>query len=298
MSLARNVSLIVLVGLCGCATRTYYRAPASPPPAPPPVAVAAEEVDLVPPVPTFTTPADCEQAYGAGACGSGEEVFARASLAPPDGAGSWFIPYAYGVMTGVLVNRYFAPPTVFVSTVRYRTFVTTAVVERYRAIDRRTIEVYHRAPPAVRMEATHAGPVRFAPSRGVITSRPYERHVEPTAARGASEHSPAAARPPGSPPVAQLPSTPSVPSARRPPEAAPTPHRPAAPQAPTAAAPRPREPSPAAAPRPPEPSHAAAPRHEAPAPAPLPVVHSAPERPAKTKPCNPALPKSATNCAG
>lgn len=289
MRLARNVMLIALVGLCGCTTRVY-RVAASPPPSPAPAAVAAEEVDLVPPVPTFTTTVDCEQAYGAGACGSGEEVFARASLAPPDGAATWFIPYAYGVMTGVLVNRYFAPPTVFVSTVHYRTFVTREVVERYRVVDRRAIDVYHRAPPAVRIEATHSGPVRFAPTRGVITSRPYERRPEPTSAHP-SEHGPAgAARPaPGSPsPVARLPSPPSVPTTHRPPDSAPTGHRPAAPQAPTAAAPRPAEPSHAAAPRP----------HEAPAPAAVPVVHKAPERPAKAKPCNAALPKSATNCAG
>ena len=291
MSLVNSTLVIVALSLCGCTTRVYQQ-----PVAPSPSYAPAEEVDLVPPVPTFTTSGDCELAYGAGECGTGAEVFARASVAAPEGAATWFIPFTYGVMTGVLVNRYFAPPTIFISTIQYRTYISTAVVERYRVVDRRTIEVYHRAPPSVRIEAVRAGPVRFAPSRGVITARPYEHRVESQSAGGSGEHSaPTPTRPqpqPTSPsaqrpatPVAQRPAAPSAPPIHRPPESMPTPLRQVAVTTPTAGVQRPVEAVHAPAPR----------QHEAVSP-PSPI-RAAPERSAKAKPCNPAQPKSSTNCA-
>jgi hypothetical protein len=285
MSLVNSTLIIVAISLSGCTT-PVYRVPAASSPS----YAQAEEVDLVPPVPTFTTSGDCELAYGAGECGTGAEVFAKASLAPPEGAGTWFIPFTYGVMTGVLVNRYFAPPTIFVPTIQYRTYISTAVVERYRVVDRRTIEVYHRAPPSVRIEAVRAGPVRFAPTRGVITARPYEHRVEGHSAGGMGEHStstPLTTRLQASPtpPIAQRPATPLTPGIHRPSEAVPTPPKQVAAATPTAVAQRPAEPVHAPAPR----------QHEAVTPPP--PVRAAPERSAKAKPCNPALPKSSTNCS-
>ena len=173
--------LAVVISLSGCGAPVTQIVSS-----PQPVSAITEDVDLVPPVPTFLTFADCELAYGQGSCGTGAQIYTTANLAVPAGAATWYVPFAYGAMTGVLVNRYYGPPTVYVSSIPYRVFVSPVVVQRYRVVDTNVIEVFRRAPLLVRNETIMSGPVRFAPTRGVITSRPYahppDGHPSPTPA--------------------------------------------------------------------------------------------------------------------
>lgn len=127
-----------------------------------------EEVDLIPPVPTFTSISNCEQAYGFGACGDGTEVYARARLEAPPEVRYIYMPFAYSAAPTVLIHRYYAPPTVYISTVQYNTFISPVVIQRYSMINTRTIEVYHRAPVHVREQALRSGPVVYVPSRAVV----------------------------------------------------------------------------------------------------------------------------------
>jgi hypothetical protein len=100
-------------------------------------------------------------------------------LDAPGNAANWFMPFAFGAMTGVLVNRYYAPPTRYVSTVHYKSYLSPVVVQQYRVVNPRVIEVYHRAPLSVRSESHVHGPVRFAPSQGIVTARPHTQMVVP-----------------------------------------------------------------------------------------------------------------------
>jgi hypothetical protein len=155
---------ILLVGcLSGCAT-THRAEPAYVQS----TSADSDEVDLVPPVPSFTTVSDCELAYGAGACGTGAAVYERAGVAVPVGAYDWFVPYAFGVMTGVLANHYFAPPGVYVAGFQYRSFTSTTVINNYKVINQTTINRFGQAPLSARAQALRTGPVRYSQSRGAV----------------------------------------------------------------------------------------------------------------------------------
>jgi hypothetical protein len=172
-----TVALVILT-LFGCVqpVPVYQPVPGPVGPAAAPVAAPGDadvETDLVPPVPTFTTVADCEMAYGPGACGSGAAVYGQANLAPPPDAGTWFMPFAFGVMTGVLVNRFYAPPTVYVADVRYSQFIAPVVIEKYRIVTPATVRFYHAAPLGHRQSVMRTGPVRYAPRRGEFVGNPY-----------------------------------------------------------------------------------------------------------------------------
>lgn len=157
---------VAIAGAYTSACTTVVRAPAV---YAPPSAVASDEVDLVPPVPTFVSVQDCELAYRPGACGTGAVVYERANIAVPVGAEGWFVPFAFGAMTGVLLNDYFAPPGVYVADFEYRSFTSTTVIEHYRTVNRTTINNFHQALPNARAQAQRSGPVRYSPSRGSVT---------------------------------------------------------------------------------------------------------------------------------
>jgi len=176
---------LAALALQGCALGPVALAPTAPPvvytvaapvaPAPPAPAAPAErvadEVDLLPPAPSFTTLTDCESAFGAGACDTGRAVYLTAGLTAPVGAEGWYIPLAFGEMRGVLINHYFAPPAAFAARIDYRLFIGRAIVTRYKAIDRLQIDRYRHAPIDVRLQVARSGPARYSPSRGVITGR-------------------------------------------------------------------------------------------------------------------------------
>jgi hypothetical protein len=187
----------------GCAvapvqfTRAYEPPPVVPAPVaavpPAPVQAASDEVDLMPPLPSFTTLADCESAYGPNACGNGQAVYLSAGITAPVGSDAWFIPYAFGAMTGVLINHYFAPPAPFVARVDYHAFTARVVVNRYKVINRTQIDRYRHAPAEVRSRLAHIGPGRYSPSRGVVTHK-----LAPTTAprlASAAPHRPVEAAP-------------------------------------------------------------------------------------------------------
>lgn len=255
--------------LFGCAEQPvspgYQQGPAAP-------QAAVGEEDLIPPVPTFTSINDCELAYGPGNCGNGDQIYNSANLAPPPNASAFFMPFAFGVMTGVLVNNFFAPPTVYIADYRYGQFLAPVVVERYRVVTPAHIRFYHSAPIGIRQSVLRTGPVRYAPARGQIVGNPYGHNfvrpqgLHPAAVQFRQSHPSAAPHAPA-PAVIQRQPTPAVHTPQ------PTP-RPAA-----VAQPRPAPPKPAAV-----------------RPAPVPKPAPAPVKP-KPKPCNPNLPHSATNCA-
>ena len=152
MSISRAVRLLLsvfsLLILCGCAAQMQQ---------------INEETSMDPPVPTFATKEDCEMAYGLGSCGNGEVIYEQANQPPPPDATEWYMPFAFGAMTGVLVNQYYAAPTVYVSQVRYRRYLSNP--ERYRALTPATAAHFRSAPVAVQHNAVvHGQPVRYAPA--------------------------------------------------------------------------------------------------------------------------------------
>jgi hypothetical protein len=198
----------VAMALQGCALE-FTRADDPPPPlvteqAPvlsaPAAEPVADDVDVLPPLPTFTTLADCESAYGADNCATGETIYVNAEIAAPAGSAEWFIPYQFAVMTAVLSNHYFAPPAAFRAEVDYGAFTDRVALYHYRTINHSQIDSYRHAPAEVRARLAHSGPARYSPSRGEITGR----LVGATAsshAHGAgylpTAHAPSAAYPPG-----------------------------------------------------------------------------------------------------
>ncbi len=162
--------------------------------------IADDEINIVPPVPSFVSVTDCELAYGVGACGTGGAVYESAGIVVPADANSWYIPYSFGVMTGVLLNHYFAPPAAYVVGVQYRTFTATKVINNYKVINQTTINNYRTAPATAQTAAMRAGPVRYSQSRGIVTgnggsinvgqthnkSASYGKATAPTAADAAS----------------------------------------------------------------------------------------------------------------
>jgi hypothetical protein len=270
-------ALVFAVGLSACVAPVRHVHPSSQPVYARPVTQApqtyADETDLVPPVPTFESVYECELAYGPGACGSGSQIYAAASLDAPGNAANWYMPFAFGAMTGVLVNRYYAPPARYVATVPYKTYLSPVVVQQYRVVTPRVIEVYHRAPLSVRSESHLHGPVRFAPSQGIVTSRPHAPQPAQIVMPARTFNAP----------------TPAMHN-----NIAPAPQRFAAPM-PSAQ----RLVAPTAMPTPPvQVQRAPAPViHTMPAPAqPIQRAPAPPPAPAK-KACNGNLPKSATNCS-
>lgn len=289
MRLILVMPFVLITALTGCVVpvQTSASRPAVTPsyPAYPsyPGTAEAEEVDLVPPVPTFLSISDCEMAYGPGACGSGAQIYASANLAAPMSAGNWYMPFAFGTMTGVLLNHYYAAPTRYIPAYQYRSFVSPVVVQRYTVVTPRVIEVYRGAPHAARQEAMGHGPVRFAPSRGVITSRPHHgaapiRHVPQAHPIGLSagqpNHQPRSHVAPDSSGRAQ-----ALPMQRQ--------HTPMA--APTLT-PAPMQTTPA-------PMQRSQPMPSPQAAQPATQQRQGPSAAPGKKSCNPSQPKSATNCA-
>lgn len=169
----RQCNYFIIITLAGCVTSTRIADLPQPQ-----LADDQEEVDVIPPVPTFLTPEDCELAYGSGACGSGAQIYAKTGLVAPAGAGVWYAPFAFGAMSGVLVNRYYAKPTIYISTIRYRSFISPVVVEKYRHVTRSHMEIYDRAPHSVKSQAIISGPARYKPPQVVMTNRPHTGAAE------------------------------------------------------------------------------------------------------------------------
>lgn len=282
--------------LAGCVQPVVVQRPA-------PAAEAQDEV-LAPPLPRFLSIADCEQAYGPGACGTGAVVYASAGIAAPPDAQTWFIPVGFSVMTGVLTHAYFAPPARYVVGIPYQVYVTPVVIERYRVVTPYAIERYHAAPPMVREGLMRRGPAVYDVNRRVIVDRPLppvrgnsdpRRTIQdvpphpqqPGQPQPVRPGSPGSMQPPGQLQPGQAP--PGRPGQQLPPSAVTPPSTPAAPMAPQPGGPRSQplqaptppqqapQPQPAQPPQPvkrPPPAPAAAP-----APAPKVVKCTAKDRP-------------------
>lgn len=255
--------------LAGCATSVRTTAVPVYRPAPAAQAEDADAVDLVPPVPTFTSIADCELAYGIGECGTGADIYTRAALEPPVEVRSWYMPYAYVPMTGVLVQRFFAPPAFFVPTVEYRAFVSPVVVQKYRTVTATTVATFKRAPVAVQHATLKSGPGVYSRSKGAIVSRPPITSGHASGGESPTTHvpHPTPHTPASSGPVIGRPASP--------------PQSTTAPSHPTASTPARHEPPP---------SH----RDSSPPPksTPAPVAKAT-----TVRHCNPSLPRSSTNCS-
>ena len=193
---------VAAICLGGCATTSrvdpsYSGADYADPSAETASTSTSDEVGLLPPVPSFSSAEDCARAYpdAAGGCASADAVYISAGLPPPPGASSWFIPFAFGVMTNVLIEDYFAPPGPYIFGVRYGTFTSVAVINNYKHITRRTIDAYHRAPLRVQTQVSRWGPVRYSPSHGTVIGP--ARVVTTATSRGtsASPHYPSNAAP-------------------------------------------------------------------------------------------------------
>jgi len=142
--------------LSGCAPVTYQTQPEGVPPL---------EVEVVPPIPTFVSLGDCEMAYGPGACGTGQIIYQQVNLVPPPDSGGWYMPFAFGVMTGVLVNQFYSPPTVYIVGYRYREYLSHGYASHYRGLTAAGVSHYRNAPPSVQRSALTSGrPVRYAPA--------------------------------------------------------------------------------------------------------------------------------------
>jgi hypothetical protein len=130
----------------------------------------SDEVDLIPPVPSFLSVEDCDQAYAdaAGGCASAAAVYTSVGLTPPPGASTWFIPFAFGAMTNVLLQNYFAVPAPYIFGVLYDPFTTLAVINNYKQITRRTIDAYYRAPLSVQAQVRKAGLARYSTTRKTV----------------------------------------------------------------------------------------------------------------------------------
>ena len=153
---------LVAILLSGCAPVTYQTPFGEAPPT---------EVELVPPVPTFVSLGDCEMAYGPGACGTGQISYQQVNLVPPPGAGSWYMPVAFGAMTGVLVNQFYSPPTVYISGYRYRDYLSYGYASHYRGLTAAGVNYYRNAPIWVQRSALINGqPVRYTPSARPVTA--------------------------------------------------------------------------------------------------------------------------------
>ena len=166
------------------------------------------EAEWLPPPPTFNALPDCERAYGAGQCRTGDEIFrqyAPPGTSVPPQIAYGYMPHAYGSMTGVLVNGYLAPPAAYVVGVPYQSYLFPPVISRYRVITPVVIQRYHTAPVYVREIIIQRGPIVH--DHRVRPPYPGQSSVRPGA--GAPPHlrpdGPPRSAPPPAPPPAPAP---------------------------------------------------------------------------------------------
>lgn len=223
LNLKAYIFLAVIL-LSGCAPVVYQM----------PYGEAAQaEVELVPPVPTFISLSDCERAYGLSSCGTGQVIYTQANLAPPPDSAGWYMPFAFGVMTGVLVNQFYSPPTVYIQEYRYRQYLSPTYVSYYRRINTVQVTHYRNAPIAVqRSTFTSSRPVRYVPpSRYGNSTIQAPRYGSTPAARPVSGAVPEDRRVPKAAPASRpdsglQPASATVPAnGQRPSGAAPVPQR-------------------------------------------------------------------------
>ena len=125
-----------------------------------------EQTELIPPLPTFLTLRDCELAYGEGACGVGSSVYGQSSLAPPPDAYNWYMPYAFGTMTGALLHDHYAPPGIYRAQVPYWSYLQPVVIQRYALINPATVRIYRSAPLLTQQRIITVGPAPYPLQRG------------------------------------------------------------------------------------------------------------------------------------
>lgn len=165
---------VAILCLAGCATMpdvqsSYGGAAYADPAAEEEQASLSDEVELAPPLPSFSSADDCARAYpGGSGCASADAVFSDAGVPPPPNAAAWFIPYAFAAMTNVLLQDYFSVPAPYIVGVRYEAFTSAAVINNYMHISRSAIDAYNRAPLHIRAEIGRSGPLRYSPSRGTV----------------------------------------------------------------------------------------------------------------------------------
>lgn len=167
--------------------------------------VTADGQEVLPPLPTFSSLADCEMAYGYGACGTGSQVYARASLAPPSYATYWYMPYQYAGLTGALTYYHLAQPTVYVSSIPYRTYVSPVYVDRYRVVTPVVVQRYHAMPVQQREVLVRQGPAfpspghqhsgsaqmpAYKPAQGATFSSPQPSYAPARAGYGTPQQAP------------------------------------------------------------------------------------------------------------
>jgi hypothetical protein len=196
----RNLCLLALVSLLnGCATppQTGY--------APQHYIQAGDDSEeVLPPLPTFTSLDYCEQAYGAGSCATGAQVYARAALPAPPYVNHWYMPYEYSGLTGSLAYAHLAPPAPYVSHVYYHRYITPVYVTRYQVVTPVVVQRYRAVPVHQREVIVRQGPSHYDHRRGVVAA---PRDIAPPA-RVPSPQAPAV-RP--APPAGGVPASSLVP---------------------------------------------------------------------------------------
>jgi hypothetical protein len=135
----------------------------------------ADQTELMPPLPTFLTLQDCELAYGSGACGIGSAVYGQASLAPPPDAYNWYMPFAFGTMTGALLHDHYAPPSIYRAQVPYRSYLQPMVIQRYALVTPQTVRIYRSAPPLIQQQIFTTGPGPYLFQRGAHPPPGFDR---------------------------------------------------------------------------------------------------------------------------
>lgn len=108
-----------------------------------------EESEVIPPLPTFLTAHDCEMAYGAGACGTGGQVYGQAKLVAPPDAYHWYMPYSFGSMTGALLHDHYAPPGIYRAQVTYGSYLQPTVIQRYALVNPQSARLFRPAPQPI-----------------------------------------------------------------------------------------------------------------------------------------------------
>jgi len=183
--------------------------------------------ESLPPLPTFREALSCEQAFGAGRCGTGAEVYSRALLVAPPEVSYLYMPYAYASYTGALNHVHLSPPAVYAPTVQYQRYIAPAYVASYRAVSPGVVRHYHSLTDEQRVLLIRQGPLVNIYRRGAISpfAKPAAQSVglpvqqPPSGVPTPSGRPPPAApvgppvRPPASlpPPSKPLTSTPTTP---------------------------------------------------------------------------------------
>jgi hypothetical protein len=169
-ALALGSTLSLLLAGCVVQQPTY-----SPPPVRQvPLPQQDPDVEVAPPLPSFGSVEDCEQAYGVGQCGGTDAVYAQAGVPVPAGViVSSYVPIVYVGMPVVLRYGYIAPPRQYVSGYNYSAFVVDDRRRYYNRMTERDVVIYRNAPPHVRDAAHQHGHVRYNPTtQVVVTPRP------------------------------------------------------------------------------------------------------------------------------